>query len=89
MLRDDAYLTDMVIACQKALDFVEGVTWEEFERDEMRQQAVIRMIEIVGEAARNLSAALKDGHPEVPWRDIVNMRNIPTHMYWRVDVVKV
>jgi len=89
MARDDAYLTDIVIACRKASAFVDGVAWEAFEQDELRQQAVIRMIEVIGEAARNLSPTLKDAHPEIPWRDIVNMRHILTHMYWRVDLVKV
>ncbi len=89
MPRDDAYLTDIAIACRKAHAFVDGVRWDEVERDELRQQAVIRMIEIVGEAARNLSRALKDAHPEVPWREIINMRNILAHAYWRVDAAKV
>lgn len=89
MLRDEAYLQDIVIACRKVAAFIDGIDQEAFEQQEVLQQAVIRMIEIIGEAARNLSAALKDSHPEIPWREIVNMRNILTHMYWRVDVEKV
>jgi uncharacterized protein with HEPN domain len=89
MPRDDAYLMDIVIACGKAVSFLRGVRWEEFEHDELRQQAVIRMIEIIGEAARNLTQEFKDSHPKIPWRDIINMRHILTHMYWRVDVAKV
>jgi uncharacterized protein with HEPN domain len=89
MPRDDAYLMDIVIACRKTTGFLSGVRWEDFEHDELRQQAVIRMIEIIGEAARNLTPAFRDAHPEVPWRDMINMRHILTHMYWRVDVAKV
>ena|SRR5215212_2754415 len=89
MPRDDAYLLDIVIACRKAMIFVSGVTREEFARDELRQQAVIRMIEVIGEAVRNLTPELKDAHHDIPWRSIVAMRNILTHMYWRVDVDKV
>ena len=52
MRRDDAYLLDILIAARKALRFLEGMTWEEFEQSELHQNAVVHLLEITGEAAR-------------------------------------
>jgi len=49
------------------------------------QTAVMRWIEIVGEAVRGLSDELRDAHPEIPWRQIIAMRNIVVHVYFEVD----
>lgn len=51
----------------------------------MLQTAVMRWIEIVGEAVRGLSDELRDAHPEIPWRQIIAMRNIVVHVYFEVD----
>jgi uncharacterized protein with HEPN domain len=56
-----------------------------FEEDEVVQTAVVRWIEIVGEAVRGLSDELRDRHPEIPWRQIVAMRNIVIHTYFELD----
>lgn len=56
-----------------------------FEEDEVLQTAVMRWIEIVGEAVRGLSDELRDAHPEIPWRQIIAMRNIVVHVYFEVD----
>lgn len=57
-----------------------------FEQDEVVQAAVLRWIEIIGEAARAISPELRDAHPEVPWRQIIAMRNILAHVYFAIDV---
>jgi uncharacterized protein with HEPN domain len=56
-----------------------------FEEDEVVQTAVVRWIEIVGEAVRGLSNELREAHPEIPWRQIVAMRNIVVHVYFELD----
>lgn len=56
-----------------------------FEEDEVLQTAVMRWIEIVGEAVRGLSDELRDAHPEIPWRQIIAMRNIVVHVCFEVD----
>jgi uncharacterized protein with HEPN domain len=56
-----------------------------FDRDEVVQTAVIRWVEIIGEAVRGLSPQLRNAHPDVPWRQIVAMRNIVVHGYFDVD----
>ena len=57
-----------------------------FAEDELAQTAVIRWVEIVGEAARGLTEELRQAHPEVPWRQMVAMRNVLIHGYFDVDI---
>jgi uncharacterized protein with HEPN domain len=89
MWRDDARLLDMLLAAKESSKYTEGVTLEEFDRNRLLQHAVIRLIGIVGEAARNISAEFKTTHPEIPWSGIVSMRNRLVHEYFRVASDKV
>ena len=57
-----------------------------FAGEELAQAAVIRWIEILGEAARGVTAELREAHPEVPWRRMVAMRNVLIHGYFDIDV---
>jgi hypothetical protein len=66
MRRDDAYLLDILIAARKALAFVADMTREAFEISELHQNAVIRTLETIGEAARLVSQPTRDAHPEIP-----------------------
>jgi uncharacterized protein with HEPN domain len=84
MWRDDAYVLDMLLAARKVLEFTKGVDWVRFERDELVQNAVMRQIQIIGEAARRVSPEYQSEHPEVPWREMVGMRNRLVHEYFRI-----
>jgi len=86
MWRDDAYLLDILVAARKALGFMKGVTWEEFQRNELLQNAVMRPLEIIGEAARKISQETKDSHPEIPWNDMIGMRNRLIHEYFWINL---
>lgn len=88
MWRDDAYLLDMFIAARKAKEFSTGLTWEEFDRSSLHQHAIMKVIENVGEAARKISDETKAAHPEIPWSDIIGMRNRLIHDYFRIDLEK-
>jgi uncharacterized protein with HEPN domain len=57
-----------------------------FADDELAQTAVIRWVEVIGEATRGLSDELRQAHPEVPWRQMVAMRNVLIHGYFDIDV---
>ena len=61
----------------------------EFENSRMVQDAVIREIGILGEAARKISLSFQQAHPEIPWADIIGMRNVLIHDYFEVDVKEV
>jgi len=84
MWRDDAYILDMLLAGRKVREFMEGVHWEQFSRDELVQNAVMRQIQIIGEAARSVSEECQSKHTSVPWRDIIGMRNRLVHEYFRI-----
>jgi len=80
------YLQDMVEAADKAAQFVKDVDFEAFCKNEEKVFAVIRALEIIGEAARNIPKSIRDRYVEVPWDDIVGMRNKVIHGYFGVDL---
>lgn len=89
MRRDDAYLLDMLLAAREAQGFVSILTFPEFERNRMAQLAVLKAVEIVGEAAAQVSAEIKEAHPKIPWSKIIGMRNRLVHGYFSVDMERV
>ncbi len=84
--RDAAYLLDMLLAAEKVRRFVKDVKQEEFIEDEVLRDAVVRNIQIIGEAARKVSEAFKNRHPEIPWRKMVAQRNVLVHEYDKISV---
>jgi uncharacterized protein with HEPN domain len=89
-MRDDAaYLLDILIAARDAQSFVSGVSWEQFERSRLHQNAVLKAIEIIGEAAGRVSNEAKATHTEIPWPEIIGMRHRLVHGYFEVDIRKV
>jgi uncharacterized protein with HEPN domain len=89
MWRDDAYLLDMLLAARKAQRFTQGTSWEHFHSDDLLQNATMRQIQIVGEAARKISPEFKQAHPEIPWHEIIGMRHRLVHDYFQIDPVRV
>lgn len=87
--RDAALLLDMVMAARDALSFVEGLDETGFRASRLHQNAVIRSLEVIGEAASKVSSATQTAHPEVPWREITGMRHRLIHGYAevRLDLV--
>src|SRR5437764_305530 len=86
MRSDDDYLSDILTAAELIHSFIEGVTRDDFAKDLKTQSAVIRQIEIIGEAARQCSDQLRSSHPAVPWPDVIGMRNVLAHAYHGVAV---
>jgi uncharacterized protein with HEPN domain len=62
MRRDDAYLLDILLAARQALKFMEGVNREEFDDDDLLQNAVMRPLQIIGEASSRLSSSFRKSH---------------------------
>lgn len=89
MRSDDALLLDMLIAARKIIRFSAGMTFDAFEADEMAQSAVIRELQVIGEAARLVSEEAKTAYPAIDWRTMTGMRNRLVHEYFaiRLDVV--
>ena len=79
--RDAAFLLDMMLAAKDALGFVEGLDEAAFLDSLLHQHAVIRALEVIGEAAGRVSAATRSAHAEIPWREIIGMRRRLIHGY--------
>jgi len=87
--RDEAYLLDILISARKAIQFIEDLTFEEFYQSEIHQSAVIRPLEVIGEAARMISDETKTKHPEIPWWEMIGMRNRLIHEYFDINLATV
>lgn len=89
MWRDDAYLLDILTAARRILLYSEGLSWERFRDESLMQDAILRNLLVVGEAAQRISEGLKEQHPEVPWRPMAGMRNRIVHEYFRLDLERI
>lgn len=87
--RDAVLLLDMLLAARDATGFVAGVDEAAFLDSRLHQNAVIRALEVIGEAAGGVSAAFRASHPEIPWREMTGMRHRLIYGYAdvRLDLV--
>ena len=70
-------------------DFTRGLNKEKFSKDTLRQSAVIRQLEIIGEAVKNIPSSFREKHPKIPWKDIAGLRDILSHAYFGVNMDRV
>lgn len=87
MERDRVYLMDILTAAQLALSYVRDETLDGFLSNIQLQDSVIRRLEIIGEAARHVSDETRAASPDLPWRDMIGMRNLLIHEYDDVDLI--
>ena len=80
------YLQDILGSVGDIEDFVEGMSFEQFAVDRKTLNAVVRSMEIIGEAARNIPASVREKYGEVPWKRMIGMRNKVIHGYFGVNV---
>jgi len=76
----------MLDAAQKIVDYSSGKSLDEIQADELLSLALIRLLEVFGEAARCTSEALQKRHPEVPWAEIIGTRAWVAHGYMDIDM---
>jgi len=86
MHRDTEYMVDILEAARSIKTYVAEKTEESFLKDPLRQDAVIRRLEIIGEAARRVSEKTRKSFPELPWNDVIGMRNRLIHRYDDIDM---
>ena len=80
------YLQDILDAVNDIESFVDGLTYEEFIKDRKTLNAVVRSIEIIGEASKNIPETMKAKYKELPWKQMAGMRDKLIHAYFGVDV---
>lgn len=86
MRRDDAYLLDMLVAARKAVTFTEELTYTQFMQSDLHQNAVLKVLEIVGEGASRVSEDARETYSEITWPQIVGLRNRIVHGYFEIDL---
>ena len=83
-IRDMSRLWDMLDAARTVVAFTQGLRYENFLEDRKTRNAVERNLEIIGEAARNISTATRDSLNTLPWRSIIGLRNVLAHEYGEI-----
>jgi uncharacterized protein with HEPN domain len=87
MPRDfEVYLEDLLKAIAKIRTYVAGVTRQSFAQDSMRIDAVVRNLEIIGEAAKMIPESIRIQYPNIEWKKIAGLRDILAHHYFEVDL---
>ena len=85
-IRDDrAYLHHILDAIQTIESYITGQYFEQFHANKMMVDAVVRELEIIGEAANQVSVDLKEKHPDIPWFKMRGLRNFVIHEYFSVN----
>jgi len=80
------YLHDILDAAREAQQFVAGLTFAEFVADRKTILAVVQALQIIGEAAKRVPRFIRLRHPDLPWREMVGMRDILIHEYFAVNL---
>ena len=84
--RDWAFrVQDILDAIAKIQRFVSDVDFEAFENDEELMDAVIHNLAVIGEAANHIPSEITVRHPDIPWRQMVDLRNFSVHAYWNLS----
>ncbi len=86
MKNNEIYLDDIISSIKKIEKYINNVSFEEFSDNEMIVDAVVRNLEIIGEAARNLEDDFKETNSHIPWRNMIGLRNIMIHEYFGIDL---
>ncbi len=79
------FLSDILESIEKIQEYLKSVTREELLGKSILQDSVMRRLEIIGEATKNIPASLKEKYPEIPWRRISGLRDVLIHAYFGID----
>lgn len=80
------YIDDILSGIASIREYTSNISFPEFSRDKKTQDAVVRNLEVVGEAANRLTESIRESTPEVEWRKIIGLRNILIHEYFGISL---
>jgi uncharacterized protein with HEPN domain len=80
------FLEDILSSIEKIQRYIKNLNYEDFEDNELVVDAVIRNLEIIGEASKNIPDTIRGKYSDVPWRRMIGLRNITAHEYFGVDL---
>ena len=80
------YIIDIANAISEVAEFIDGMTFETFSGDKKTINAVIRSLEVIGEAAKHVPEDFRKQYPEIPWSQMAGMRDVLIHDYMGVDL---
>lgn len=85
MRSESDFLQDMIDSAERIRRELAGKSYSDFRTDETLQDAIVLRLAVIGEAAKKISAPTRAAIPDVPFDEIAKMRDILTHVYWRID----
>lgn len=86
-MRDERmFLFDMLDRARLVVTFIGGYSYEKFQADRMAQEAVIRQLEVIGEAAKRITAETRAQLPALPFNEMARMRDLVVHVYWGIKL---
>jgi uncharacterized protein with HEPN domain len=80
------FVKDILVSIDKIGRFLHGMSFEQFVKDEMLIDGVVRNLEIIGEASRTIPESLKKQLPDIPWKSMIAFRNLAIHEYFQLDL---
>ena len=82
-------IEDILESCLKIDEYTKGVNENDFYENTQMQDAVLRRLEVMGEAAKNIPQEMRDKYPQIPWKNIAGMRDVLIHAYFGVNIKRV
>ncbi|MBN2754523.1 MAG: DUF86 domain-containing protein [Candidatus Goldbacteria bacterium] len=86
MKNNNLYIKHIIDSCDRVTEYINGIDYETFKLKNLVIDAVIRQLQIIGEAAKKVSDEMKNSHAEISWKDMAGMRDKLIHDYFGVDI---
>lgn len=79
------FLQDILEAIVEIEGFTQGLSFEQFTQDRAKVLAVVKLLEMIGEATKQIPDEIRARYPQIPWQSVTGMRDVLVHAYWKID----